>query len=155
MIILFMTLFIMFNRMLSGIDILQQNDNGKWLAVASAGIATYFGWICVAILANTMVMLVSKGFDGYGVAGNVISVLMLAIGAVLATLISLYSGSLMYALAAMWGYVGILYRHVVKTELNGEYIAVILTILAGLVLITCGISIALTITIPKGVKENG
>lgn len=155
MIALFMTLYITFNKITNGGSLIgtEQSNMPMGLRLSTMGVSIYFGWICVALLANTMAMFVSLGLDGYGVMANVVTSAMLCIGAVLITLISMYSGNLAFTLAGIWGYVGILFRHISKTELDGQYMSIILVAFAGILIMAGGISIALSNKYFNTVKE--
>ena len=142
MIGLFMTLYVMFNKITNGTSLISADVSPIGLEFASSGLSMYFGWICVAMLANTMAMLVDIGMDGYGVAANILTIVMLAIGAVVIAMISLYSGNWVLTITGMWAYAGILYRHMAPGELKGQYLGIIVTGIVGMVLMAGGLSLA-------------
>lgn len=152
MIALFLTLYIMFNKTVTEDMGTKQTSLSAGRILANAGISAYFGWICVALLANTMAMLVDLGMDGYGIAAKILTPIMLLAGALLISFLSTYSGNLIFTLAGMWGYVGILYKHMAKSGYNGEYIFVILAAFTGLLIIAGGTLVALISKYNKPLK---
>lgn len=131
MIALFLVLYFMFAAI----------TKGTYSIAAGAGISVYFGWICVAMLANTMAMAVSLGLDGFGTAANIITTVMLCLGAVMIALINKSSGNIFFAAAAIWGYIGVLYKHIAKNELNGKYLSVIIAASAGILCIAAVLAV--------------
>ncbi len=87
---------------------------GAWQAPASAWqrwlvdvpIAIYLGWISVATIANTAILLVSRGVDGGG-AAPLLTTVMLAAATVLGLLALVTRRDWAYALAVGWGIAGI------------------------------------------------
>lgn len=142
---LFLCLYIMFNKITIGLDLLNyENKRPQGLSLASSGISLYFGWICIAFLANTMAMFVSLGLDGFGITARAITIIMLAVGAVLVSLISIFSVNYVFTLAAIWGYMGIMSKHISIYELGGKYIAVILALAISIVLMIASITAAIS-----------
>jgi hypothetical protein len=87
--------------------------------------ALYLGWITVATIANVTVLLVSIGWNGFGLPPEVWTVIVLAVGAVIGILTGIRFDSIAYLLVLIWGYAGIVLRHVSPAGLNGQYPAVI------------------------------
>ncbi len=87
--------------------------------------AVYLGWITVATIANITVLLVSLGWDGFGLSEQTWTVLVLAIGAVIGILAGLRFKSAAYLLVFIWAYVGIVIKHVSEQGFGGRYPAVI------------------------------
>lgn len=139
---LFMTLYVMFNKITNGTSLISADVSPIGLKFASAGITMYFGWICVAMLANMMAMLVSLGMDGYGVIANILTIVLLSLGSIAIALISLYSGNWVLTLTGLWAYAGILYRHMAPGELKGQYIGIIIAGCIGVLLMIGGMSLS-------------
>ncbi len=72
--------------------------------------AIYFGWITVATIANVTVFLVSLGWDGFGVAPSVWTVMILLVGAVIGIARMTKDRSIAYGLVFVWAYAGILIK---------------------------------------------
>jgi hypothetical protein len=93
----------------------------------------YFGWITVATVVNTSVLLISIRWTGYGIPAWVWTIVAALVILVVATINTIKYKSLAYAATVIWAYVGILVKHTATTGLNNKYpeviIAVILCIL--------------------------
>ena len=89
--------------------------------------AVYLGWITVATIANATTLLVSIGWDGFGLPDSTWTVLLVAIGAVIGILTGLRFKSIAYLLTLVWAYAGIIIKHVSAAGFGGQYPAVIIT----------------------------
>lgn len=89
--------------------------------------SVYFGWITVATIANITVLLVSIGWQGFGISDQIWMTLILLIGAAIGILRTLKDKSVAYALVLVWAYLGILLKHVAATGFNSQYTEVIVT----------------------------
>ena len=74
-------------------------------------VSLYYGWITVATIANISVWLMSLGFTGFGLPSQLLQVIVLLIGGAIITLAIMRNRDPVYGVAAMWGYAGILIRH--------------------------------------------
>lgn len=84
-------------------------------------IGLYTGWITVAAVSNISVWLMSMGFTGFGFPAQFWQVTVLLIAGLILTLGILVDRDPYYGLAAVWGYAGILIRHLSADMLNGAY----------------------------------
>lgn len=66
----------------------------------------YLGWITVATIVNTTVLLYDLGWDGWGLAPTVWFVIMSVVGTVIALAFSIGLRDAAYALVIVWAYVG-------------------------------------------------
>ncbi|MCU0679334.1 MAG: tryptophan-rich sensory protein [Planctomycetes bacterium] len=87
--------------------------------------SVYFGWITVATIANITVLLVSLGWNGFGLSQAFWTVVVLLVGAAIGTWRTLYDRNFSYALVLVWAYVAILYKHLSATGFDRRYPAVI------------------------------
>jgi len=95
----------------------------KWMTYLPFGV--YTGWITVATLSNAAAWLVSIGWHGFGISDAKWAVAVLAGGAVAGAAATLRWRNIAYALALMWGYGGILLKHLSPSGYDGEYPAII------------------------------
>ena len=109
----------------------------------------YLGWVTVATIANVAVLLVSIGWIGWGIPEPVWTVLALVLGLALGLVITVKIHTALYGLALVWGYAGILVRHVSPYGFNGAYPMVIVTAAVCIAFIFAGI---LYIMIPRARK---
>lgn len=99
-----------------------------------APFSIYFGWITVAIIANITVLLVSIGWNGFGIADYVWTSMILLIGTFIGILRMIKDKNVVYGLVLIWAYLGILLKHVSVSGFGGEYTSVIITLLLCLAL---------------------
>lgn len=69
--------------------------------------AIYLGWISVATIANTAITLLALGWDGFGIAPEVWTMVMLTIASLLASYITIVRKELPYTLVIIWALIGI------------------------------------------------
>jgi len=96
--------------------------------------SVYFGWITVATIANITVFLVSIGWNGFGIAEAVWTVIVLFVGAVIGMVRTLKDKNMFYGAVLVWAYGGILLKHASATGFNGQYPSIITTVIVCLVL---------------------
>lgn len=105
------------------------------LAWVKPAIGVYFGWITVATIANVTTLLVSIGWDGFGISEATWLMVMLGISAVVAVLTIRWARCGAYGLVVLWAYGGILSKHRSPEGFNGDYPAVIAVLVAVLVIV--------------------
>jgi hypothetical protein len=72
-----------------------------------APFSIYLGWVSVAAIVNTAVVLYNLNWNGWGISDAVWTAIMLAVGAVLATAVMLRRADIAYGLVIVWAFVGI------------------------------------------------
>lgn len=87
--------------------------------------SVYFGWITVATVANITVLLVSLGWNGFGLSEVFWTCAALAAGAGIGTAVLLRRGQPAYGLVLLWAYGGILAKHLSPAGFGGQYPAVL------------------------------
>ena len=113
---------------------------GEILIKLSFGI--YFGWITIATIANTTTLLKYLNWGGFGISEELWTVIIVIIGAVIASAAIRFFRNIAYALVIVWAYAGIIIKHV--TVFNSEYSMIIITVALMMAAIT-GISVLLAI----------
>jgi len=136
-----LTLVAMFLLLLSLIAIYLRLDIGrarvsaaeKWLVHIPFSI--YLGWITVATIANVTAVLYYLNWDGWGIRPEVWAVIMLIVGAGIASAVSISRGDVAYALVIVWAFVGIAVKHarapIVAVTAGLMALIVALTLLVG------------------------
>lgn len=89
--------------------------------------SVYFGWITVATIANATALLVSLGWNGFGIPESVWAIIILAVGALIGTATLLRFSNIAYGLVLVWAYTGILIKHTTASGFGGQYPGVIFT----------------------------
>ena len=96
--------------------------------------SVYFGWITVATIANITVFLVSLNWDGFGIADDLWTVIVLFFGAVIGIARMLKDRNVFYGLVLVWAYGGIWLKHTSKNGFGGEYSNIITSLVVCIVL---------------------
>lgn len=87
--------------------------------------SVYFGWITVATIANVTTFLVSIDWDGFGIAENIWTIIVLLIGFLISTAVIVKDRNIVYGLTIIWAYTGILVKHSNKSGFDAAYPSVI------------------------------
>lgn len=95
----------------------------------------YFGWITVATIANVTTFLVSIGFDGFLFSESTWTIIVLALGTIIASVTAVRNKDFPYSLAVIWGYIGILIKHVSVRYFAGQYPEIITALTVCLVVL--------------------
>jgi len=81
----------------------------RWLVHVPFSI--YLGWITVATVANVTSLLDYVNWGGWGIQPAVWAVIMLVVGAAIASAVGLTRGDVAYMLVIVWAFVGIAVKH--------------------------------------------
>jgi benzodiazapine receptor len=82
----------------------------RWLIRVPFSI--YLGWVTVATVANITSLLDYLNWSGWGIQPAVWAVIMLIVGAAIASAVGLTRGDVAYMLVIVWAFVGIAVKHV-------------------------------------------
>jgi tryptophan-rich sensory protein len=88
----------------------------------------YFGWITIATVANITTLLVSLGWNGFGLPNYVWMIILLLIATLIGVLRLFKDKRYSYGLVFVWAYIGILIKHISSSGFNSKYIQVIILI---------------------------
>lgn len=97
-------------------------------ALVRAPFEVYFGWICVATVANAATMLVSWGWRGAGLSEAQWTVLTILVAASIGIATTVIGRSAAYGLVFVWAFWGILSKHQAADGWDAQYPAVISTL---------------------------
>lgn len=75
-----------------------------------AGFGVYLGWVCIATIANVTALLVSNGWDGFGISEQTWAIIMIVVGAVIVSLAIWRFANPYIGLAAVWAFAGIMIK---------------------------------------------
>jgi hypothetical protein len=103
MVLLFITLLYL-NRAIQ-FGKYRATNTEKWIALTPFGI--YWGWISVALIANTTAVLVAYQWTGFGMAQQWWAITMIITGALIACAVVYYTNHIFYGLAVVWALYGI------------------------------------------------
>ena len=90
--------------------------------------SVYFGWITVATIANATTLLVSLGWNGFGLTEASWAIVILAVGALIGTATLLRFKSIAYGLVLVWAYAGIFIKHTTASGFSNQYPGVIVAV---------------------------
>lgn len=96
--------------------------------------SVYFGWITVATIANATTLLVSIGWDGFGIPEPTWAVIIIIVGMLIGTLTMIINKDIAYGLVLLWAYAGIYIKHTSESGFDGQYPAVIYTVIACMII---------------------
>jgi len=97
--------------------------------------SVYFGWITVATIANATTMLVSLGWNGWGLSEQIWTIVILSIGLIIGMATTLKNKDIPYGIVIFWAYLGILIKHISLSGFAGDYPGIITTLIISLVVI--------------------
>lgn len=95
----------------------------------------YFGWITVATIANATTLLVSIGWDGFGISEALWAMIIIAVGLIIGSVTMIRNHDVVYGLVFIWAYLGILIKHISANGFAGQYPGVITTTIICIVLL--------------------
>jgi hypothetical protein len=103
--------------------------------------SVYLGWITIATIANVTALLVSAGWDGFGLSQQFWAVLVICTGLIIGLAVLFSRNDIYYALVIDWAFLGIFLKRMAETSVQDQ--AVMITSITGVALITAGIVIQL------------
>ncbi|MDW5299995.1 MAG: tryptophan-rich sensory protein [Sedimentibacter sp.] len=92
--------------------------------------SVYFGWITVATIANATTLLVSLGWNGFGLSEPFWAVVIIIVGMLIGSATIIKNRDIAYDLVMVWAYIGILIKHKSESGFAGQYPVVIYTVIA-------------------------
>ncbi|MDO4977342.1 MAG: tryptophan-rich sensory protein [Eubacteriales bacterium] len=99
------------------------------------GFRIYLGWICAATLANISVLFVTLGWEPYGLAGHLWTIIAILSGALIGIWFIVLSERNAAAAAIIWAYGGILMKHLSKNGYGAQYGAIIVVLIISIALL--------------------
>lgn len=101
--------------------------------------SVYLGWITIATIANVTTLLVSIGWDGFGIADKWWAVMVIAVGVVIAIAAIATRHDIFYALVVDWALAGIALKRYLVADPSER--PVLIAAVAGIAVVTVGILI--------------
>ncbi len=80
------------------------------LSLTKAAFGIYFGWICIATIANVTAILVNYKWGGWGITEQTWSIVMIAIGALIVSISLIRLNNPFIGLAVVWAFWGIVIK---------------------------------------------
>jgi hypothetical protein len=128
--IVILTCLILINQMISN----EWISAGEYFFIRLP-FSVYFGWITVATIANVTTLLVSTGWEGFGLAETTWTVLILVVGLIIGVATMLKNKDIAYGFVIVWAYAGIWLKHTSPEGFGGQYPSVITTTIICIILL--------------------
>lgn len=112
--------------------------------------SVYFGWITVATIANVTTLLVSQGWNGWGLSEPVWAIIMLIVGMLIGAATTIRQLDIAYGFTIVWAYIGILIKHESETGFSGRYPQITVAVMICLLLLVAAICYVLRIKERQG-----
>jgi hypothetical protein len=103
MILLFASLLIIYLRLNIGIEKISMKEK----LFVHVPISVYIGWITVATIANVTAVLVTIGWDGFGISEQIWTILVIIVAAIITLLILVTRRDYAYSAVIIWALLGI------------------------------------------------
>jgi len=97
--------------------------------IIKASFGIYLGWICIATIANVTALLVNHGWNGIGISEESWTIVMIAIGALIASLAIYRLNNPFIGLAVVWAFTGIILKR------QADFRAIVITAGIGLAVV--------------------
>jgi len=101
--------------------------------------SVYLGWICVATIANTAVLLISLGASSQGMLASIVTAGTLIVAMLIGIKLVMQDGNIYLALVLIWAAYGILVARSAETMVGDTTVAAVaLVVMSGLLLSMLG-----------------
>lgn len=83
--------------------------------------SVYFGWITVAVIANLAALAESMEWNNFGLEETTWTIALILAGEIIGIALALRYSDVVYGLAIIWAYSGILVKHISESGFSGQY----------------------------------
>ena len=133
MILLFVSLLVIYLRLNIGIEKVSIKDK----LLVHVPISVYIGWITVATIANVTAVLVTIGWDGFGISEDIWTILVIIVATIITILVLIKRKDYAYSSVIIWALFGIFLKRIsddaiygIKTQIaNTTAIAIIILLI--------------------------
>jgi hypothetical protein len=115
MILLFVSLLIIYLRLNIG----REQVSLKEKLFINVPISVYLGWITVATIANVTAVLVTIGWDGFGISEELWTILVLIVATIITILILATRKDYAYSAVIIWALIGIYLKRIADDPMYG------------------------------------
>lgn len=91
--------------------------------------SVYLGWITIATIANVTALLVSIGWDGFGISEEIWTIIVLSVAILITCAILWLRGDVAYSLVVIWALFGILIKQINNNVLVAYYSLIAIVII--------------------------
>ena len=115
MILLFVSLLVIYLRLNVGIEKVSMKEK----LFVHVPISVYIGWITVATIANVTAVLVTIGWNGFGVSEEIWAMLVIIVAAIITILILFTRKDYAYSAVIIWALIGIYIKRIEDDPVYG------------------------------------
>ena len=131
MLVLFVSLLLMYLRLNIG----KEKVSLKERIFIHVPISVYIGWITVATIANVTAVLVTIGWNGFGISEEIWTILVIVIAAIITILMLIKRKDCAYSAVIIWALIGIYLKRSVVDPIYGLQTQIAYTALLGIIMI--------------------
>ena len=131
MLVLFGSLLVMYLRLNIG----KEEVSLKEKLFIHVPISVYIGWITVATIANITAVLVTIGWDGFGVSEEIWTMLVMIVAAIITILMLIKRKDCAYSAVIIWALIGIYLKRMTDDPLYGLQTQIAYTAVIAIIII--------------------
>jgi hypothetical protein len=131
MLMLLVSLLIIYLRLKIGLEKLTLKEK----LFIHVPISVYIGWITVAIIANVTAVLVTIGWDGFGISQELWTILVIIVATIITLLIIITRNDYAYSVVIIWALIGIYLKRISEDPVYGFQNQIAYTALAAIIVI--------------------
>ena len=131
MILLFVSLLVIYLRLNVGIEKVSMKEK----LFVHVPISVYLGWITVATIANVTAVLVTIGWDGFGISEQIWTMIVILVAATITILILVTRRDYAYSAVIIWALIGIYIKRIADDPVYGMQSQIANTALIGIIII--------------------
>lgn len=98
--------------------------------ILKASFGIYLGWICIATIANVTALLVHYNWNGFGLSGEIWTIIMISAGTVIVVLTVYRLVNPFIGLSVIWAFTGIILKR------HEDYRSIVITAAVAIIVVT-------------------
>jgi len=150
MLLLFVSLLVIYLRLNIGIEKISIKEK----LFIHVPISVYIGWITVATIANVTAVLVTIGWDGFGISEEIWTILVLIVATIITILILIKRKDYAYSAVIIWALIGIYLKRISDDPIYGVQTQIAYTAAISIVLIIIIAAISAFMQYSKKIESN-
>jgi hypothetical protein len=119
------------------LNIGKSDEDNKIKGMVHIPFSVYLGWITIATIANVTALLVDLGWNRFGLSEQFWTILVLAVGIIIALAMLFLRNDIFYNLVVLWSFLGILLKRLGDKATPALFVIILTGI--GMAVITIGI----------------
>ena len=145
MILLFVSLLAIYIRLNIGIEKVSIKDK----LFVHVPISVYIGWITVATIANVTAVLVTIGWDGFGISEDIWTILVIIVATIITILVLIKRKDYAYSGVIIWALLGIYLKRISNDAIYGIKTQIAYTTAIAIIILLILITISLILNRSK------